>query len=243
MEWDGLGILAVVVGLVAGATASLVGFGIGSLLTPLLSIRFGTELAVAMVAIPHAAGSLLRGWRLRHAIDWRVLAGFGILSAAGGLTGALLYAKMGSAGLTRTLGALLILTSLASLSGWAARTRVSGAAAWLLGGLSGLFGGLVGNQGGLRAAALSAFRLSPTAFVATSTATGILIDAVRTPVYLWRTGGSLMSPWALILGITVAVLAGTLAGEKLLFGVSREAFRIIVSIAVGLLGLWLLATA
>ena len=36
------------------------------------------------------------------------------------------------------------------------------------------------------------------------------------------------------------VLAGTLVGERLLLGLSRERFRQIVSIAVGLLGLWFL---
>src|SRR5579871_3395604 len=36
-----------VVGFVAGAIASVSGFGIGSLLTPALAVRVGTELAVA----------------------------------------------------------------------------------------------------------------------------------------------------------------------------------------------------
>jgi uncharacterized membrane protein YfcA len=74
---------------VAGATASVVGFGIGSLLTPLFALRFGTDAAIVAVVLPHLAGGLLRGWRLRHFIDVSVLLRFGILSAAGGLVGAL----------------------------------------------------------------------------------------------------------------------------------------------------------
>ncbi len=46
---------------IAGATASVVGFGIGSLLTPVLATRFGMEVAIASVALPHLAGGLLRG--------------------------------------------------------------------------------------------------------------------------------------------------------------------------------------
>jgi len=51
-----LGLMSVL----AGATASIVGFGIGSLLTPLVAARFGTDLAVAAVALPHLSGGLLR---------------------------------------------------------------------------------------------------------------------------------------------------------------------------------------
>ena len=37
--------------LIAGAIASVAGFGIGSLLTPLFALQTGTKLAVAAVAI------------------------------------------------------------------------------------------------------------------------------------------------------------------------------------------------
>ncbi|HUQ21205.1 MAG TPA: hypothetical protein VM099_16415 [Gemmatimonadaceae bacterium] len=57
-----------------------------------------------------------------------------------------------------------------------------------LGALSGFFGGIIGNQGGLRAAALSRFDLRPTTFVATSTMIGVMIDLVRSPVYVYRAG-------------------------------------------------------
>jgi len=111
---------------------------------------------------------------------------------------------------------------------------------WVLGALSGFFGGVVGNQGGLRAAALSAFGLKPTVFVATSTVIGVMIDLVRMPVYLYRAGGEVARIWPLVALAVVGVLAGTLVGERVLLGLSRERFRQIVSIAVGVLGLWFL---
>ncbi len=52
--------LMAVAGLIAGAVASVSGFGIGSLLTPLLSLRVGTKLAVAAVSIPHLAATAFR---------------------------------------------------------------------------------------------------------------------------------------------------------------------------------------
>lgn len=232
-----VGVIALM-SLVAGATASIVGFGIGSLLTPLMAARFGTDVAVAAVALPHLSGGLLRGWRLRQSVDRRILARFGILSAIGGLIGALVFAHLEPAALDRVLGALLLLTATAGVTGWSERWRPSGPLVWALGALSGFFGGVVGNQGGLRVAALSAFGLKPTVFVATSTVIGVMIDLVRTPVYLYRAGGELVSIWPIVALAVVGVLAGTLVGERLLLGLSRERFRQIVSIAVGLLGLW-----
>ncbi len=165
--------------LLSGATASVVGFGIGSLLTPLLALRFGTSIAVAAVTIPHVLATAFRCWRLRAHIDRTVLLRFGVLSAVGGLLGALLYTRLGSSALTRILGGLLVLTATAQLTGWSARWHPRGPIVAFIGLASGFFGGVAGNQGGLRAAALSAFRLSPGAFVATATGTGLLVDAAR----------------------------------------------------------------
>ena len=229
-----------VIAVLSGATASLVGFGIGSMLTPLLALKVGTDLAVAAVALPHAVATALRCWRLRRQIDVEVLKGFGLLSAAGGLAGALAYSQLNAAVLTRVLGGLLVLTAVAQLAGLAARWRPRGAAVGVVGFTSGFFGGIAGNQGGLRAAALTAFRLSPAAFVATSTATGLLVDAARTPVYLYNAGSALISLWLPISVATAGVLVGTILGERILLRMPRDRFARLVAIAVGVLGLWLL---
>lgn len=190
--------LAAILGIavLSGATASLVGFGIGSMLTPLLALQVGTDLAVAAVALPHAFATGLRCWRLRRAIERDVLTSFGLLSAAGGLAGAVAYSQLNAAALTRVLGGLLVLTAIAQLSGLASRWHPRGAVVGVVGLASGFFGGIAGNQGGLRAAALAAFRLSPLAFVATSTATGLMVDAARAPVALPASSRLRSACWA-----------------------------------------------
>lgn len=233
-------IALLLVAILSGATASVVGFGIGSLLTPLLAARVGTPVAVALVALPHAAATALRCWRLRHAIDRAVLRGFGTVSAAGGLAGALLYSRLGGRALTVTLGLLLLLTAVAGLTGWTSRWRPRGAAVWLLGATSGLFGGVAGNQGGLRSAALGTFGLAPVAFVATATATGLLVDAARLPIYLWRAGDAILAHLPAVAIASVGVLVGTIIGERLLLGMRPERFRVVLSVGIGVLGVWLL---
>ena len=229
------------VGLLSGATASVVGFGIGSLLTPLLALRLGTDVAVACVAVPHALATALRCWRLRRHIDRGVLGHFGVLSAAGGLGGALVYGAISAPALTRILGGLLVLTAVAQLTGWSRRWKPRGRSVALLGLGSGFFGGIAGNQGGLRASALSAFSLPPLAFVATSTATGLLVDAARTPVYIYLAGRTMLDLWWPIAVASAGVIAGTILGERVLLGLSRERYAVIVAAAIGVLGLWLLA--
>ena len=224
----------------SGATASVVGFGIGSLLTPLLAARFGASVAVAAITLPHALATALRCVRLRAHIDRNVLLRFGGTSAAGALAGALLYTRLGPGALTRILGGLLLLTAAAQLTGWTRRWRPRGPLVTLFGLASGFFGGVAGNQGGLRAAALTAFDLGPRAFVATATATGLVVDLARTPVYLASAGSALL-PLAIPIGVAAAgVLLGTLIGERILFGLSRDSFGKIVGAAIGILGLWLL---
>jgi hypothetical protein len=76
-------VLIIIVAVIAGAIAAVTGFGIGSLLTPVLALQVDTRLAVAAVSIPHVVGTALRLWLLEGRIDRRVLWSFGLTSAAG----------------------------------------------------------------------------------------------------------------------------------------------------------------
>ncbi len=147
-------LITAVVAIVAGAVASISGFGIGSILTPLLATWLGTKLAVAVVSIPHFLGTALRFWLIRRHVDRAVLWSFGVTSAIGGLAGALLHVWLRSAMLSYVLAALLVFAGVTGLTGLAQRMRFGRKSAWAAGALSGIFGGLVGNQGGIRSAAL-----------------------------------------------------------------------------------------
>src|SRR5262249_13042042 len=141
------------VAILAGAIASVSGFGIGSLLTPLLAARVGIKLAVAAVSIPHLAATAFRFWLIRQHVHRRLLLSFGLMSAAGGLVGALLHAYAENPVLTIVFGVLLIFTGVMGLTGLS-RLRFRGWVAWVAGAVSGALGGLVGNQGGIRSAAM-----------------------------------------------------------------------------------------
>ena len=81
-------ILVAVVAILSGAVAALAGFGIGSLLTPMLAVKMSLGVAVAGVSIAHFFGTALRFFFLRRSVDHKVVISFGLTSAAGGLSGA-----------------------------------------------------------------------------------------------------------------------------------------------------------
>src|SRR5436189_731015 len=101
-------VIASILAFVAGATSAVAGFGIGSILTPLLALAIGAKLAVAGAAIPHLIGNGVRLWTLRDRIDKEVLRTFGLMSAAGALAGALLHAVAAAPAVKLAMAVILI---------------------------------------------------------------------------------------------------------------------------------------
>lgn len=227
-------------GVCAGAIAAVAGFGIGTILTPLMALKTGVKVAVAAATIPHFVGTALRFWMLRRHVDRDMLKSFGLMSAAGGLAGALLHDVAGNVLLTALLGGLMIVAGAAGLTGLAGRLRFRGSAAWLAGAFSGLLGGLVGEQGEIRSAAMLGLGLSKEAFVATATAVALMVDGARLPVYLATEGRAVAAVWPLPAVATAGVIVGTLAGERWLRRIPEKVFKGIVSALILALGVAIL---
>jgi uncharacterized membrane protein YfcA len=235
--------LLVTAGVIGGAIASVSGFGIGSLLTPLLLLSIPTKDAVAVLAIPHAWATFIRWLRLRSEVHVPTFRQFGIASAAGGLAGALLQSRLGSQVLTIALAALLVLAGATEVI--RRPVPLPHTPLWRIGGgvLSGFFGGLVGNQGGIRAAALLGFSLSPTQIVATATASALLVDAARIPIYFLAAAPVITTHWRTGTAIAVGVTIGTFLGIPTLRRIPEPLYRRLVGGLLLTLGLGLVAAA
>src|SRR5262245_13500965 len=234
-------LVTIAVAFLAGAVAAVSGFGIGSLLTPLLAVRVGTRLAVAAVSIPHMTATALRLWIMRKDVDRRLLWSFGLMSAAGGLVGALLQSAADNPVLTLVFAVLLIFTGAMGLTGLSERMRFRGWVGWVAGAVSGLLGGLVGNQGGIRSAAMLGFDVPRRAFVATATAVGVIVDLARTPVYLATQGSELAGLWPWLVAAAGGAVAGTVTGERILRRLPEPLYRKLVAALVLALGLFMLS--
>lgn len=233
-------IFSTLLAFIAGAVASIAGFGIGSLLTPLLTVKYGAKLAIAAVSIPHFFGTALRLWKLKSHIDRKALIHFGILSASGGLTGAAFHAFLTSRWMAGVLGLILIFAGVMGLLGLSEKLKLTSRQAWIAGALSGIFGGLVGNQGGIRSAALLGFDLSKQTYIATATAIGLFVDIARLPIYFLIERQKLIQIWPLILLMSIGTIVGTLAGTHLLSWIPEKSFKEIVSGIVLILGIFIL---
>lgn len=234
-------ILLFLLGILAGAVASITGFGIGSFLTPFLALRNGFGVAVAAVSIAHFLGSSLRFWLLRHAVNRRTLISFGLLSAGGGLLGGLLQAQASGTILSVVFGCLVIFAGVSSLLHWANKAHVNGRFAWVVGVVSGFFGGLVGNQGGLRAIGLLSLNLKKTQLVATATAVAVIVDIFRVPVYIAIHPHQLSSLTLEIALMSLGVIAGTLLGAPLLRRLPEKYFRTFLAFTLIAVGIFVLA--
>jgi hypothetical protein len=237
-----VGLLMAAAATLAGAIASVAGFGIGSVLTPVFALRADMPLAIAAVSIPHIAATALRLWLMRRHIDGRIVRTFGIMSAAGGLIGALLQQVVQHRGLVIVFGGLLMFAGFSGLTGLSERMRFGRTSAWVAGLLSGVFGGLVGNQGGIRSAALLSFDVPPARFVASATAAALMVDLARLPVYIVSEADRLDAIGPLIAIAVAGAIAGTIGGERVLRRIPPPIFKKLVSLLVLALGIYMIAS-
>jgi len=201
---------------------------------------YPARLAVAAVSMPHLVATAYRLWLVRQHVDLSVLRSFGLMSAVGGLTGAVVQAWLVSRYLEILLAALLVFVGVGGWLGYTKKMRFTGIWAWIAGAISGFLGGLVGNQGGLRSGAMLGLGVPRDAFIATATATGVIVDLARMPVYVatqWRELQTIALP---IIAMTTGVLVGTITGIGLLRKVPEKWFTRVVSALLVCLGVWLL---
>ena len=236
-------VVVIIAGILAGAIASVTGFGIGSLLTPVLAMQVDTRLAVALVSIPHLVGTSFRFALLRGRVDRSVLWSFGLTSAAGGLVGGVLYGVASNEWLTVIFGMLLLFAAVSEITGFARRMRLRGWVAWVAGALSGLLGGLVGNQGGIRSAALIAFDLRKEMFVGTATAIALFVDGARVPIYLYLEPDEMRARLSWMLLAIGGVVIGTIAGSRTLGRIPDLWFRRVLALMLAVLGTAMLLRA
>ena len=227
----------------AGGIAAISGFGIGSVLTPVVSTQIDTRLAVAIVSIPHFIGTLLRFVRFRHHVNRSLALSFGIASAVGGLGGAILNAYANGSILRYVFGALLVFAGLSGIAGLAERMELKGPWKWVGGFVSAAFGGLVGNQGGIRSAAMLGFHLSKESFIATATVIALVVDGARMPVYFVTEHVRIFQSLPIVLIAAAGVVAGTLLGARLLDRIAERTFKRVVSWLIFGLGVFMLVRA
>lgn len=232
------------------------GFGLGTLLMPVVALFFPPALAIAITAVVHFANNMLKFFLVAKHADTKVLLLFGLPAVVFAFLGAYLlgflsgmellfeYELFGKSftvtPIKFTIGSLILFFVLFELLPYFSTMALD--KKWLsLGGvLSGFFGGLSGNQGALRSMFLLKAGLSKEGFIATGVVLAVMVDSARMLLYKESFLQS-QNEWEMIAFATIAAFLGTFVGNKLLKKVSIESIRIMVSallviISLGLMG-------
>ncbi len=195
----------ILIGFVA-AFASLLtffsGFGLGTILTPVLVIFFPVEIAIALTGIVHLLNNLFKITLVGGKINWSVGLKFGIPAMIGAFAGAQLLTRIPQIAALYTydigeksfditplkliIAVLMIVFALFEVIPFLKNIQFKENKLFAGGLISGFFGGLSGNQGALRSVFLLRTGLTKEGFIATGIMIACLVDFTRLSVYFNR---------------------------------------------------------
>lgn len=212
----------------AEVVGTMAGFGAATILTPIAILFMDVKTAIAVVASFHLFGNASRLVFFWRHIHWTTWAQFGLAGVALSAVGAAVTTALPSAAVELAFGIFLLLY--VGLSGVAPEPfRVPPTPGTLVGGgvVSGFIAGLIGTGGAVRSVCLLAFGLARDAYIGTSAAIALVVDATRLPIYLAdRFIPPSMVPvvWSLV-GVA---FVGAWLGQRLVRRVSVATFRRVI---------------
>ncbi|MBX2962392.1 MAG: sulfite exporter TauE/SafE family protein [Cyclobacteriaceae bacterium] len=230
------------------------GFGLGTILTPVLMIFFPVDLAIALTGVVHFFNNIFKLLLVGRHADKHVLLRFGIPAVVAAIIGSwlLLNITEWEPLFTYQLGermisvypmkfivsVLLMIFALIDIIPYFSKLQFDKNKLPLGGALSGFFGGLSGNQGALRSAFLIKAGLSKEAFVGTAVVVSTFVDFTRLSVYATRfTTSGLTENLLLVASATVSAIVGAYIGNRLLKKVTLRFIQVFVAVLLILLSL------
>ncbi|MBI1306736.1 MAG: TSUP family transporter [Bacteroidetes bacterium] len=228
--------------LVAEIMGTVGGFGSSLFFVPMAGYFLDLHTVLGITALYHVMSNLTKIGFFRHGFDKMLILYIGIPSVIMVIIGAWLSQFLGAKNLELILAVVLILLSVLFLifDRWQVKPTKFNAASG--GVLSGFLAGLIGTGGAIRGMVLTSFRFKKEAFIATSAAIDLAIDASRSVVYT-ANGYVHVHDLYLIPVLLVVSIVGTWIGKKLLNHISETQFRKVVLILILATGLFTLRKA
>ena len=206
----------------AAALTVPAGFGLSTILTPLVLLLMGPHEAVAVVAVVHGAHNAGKFAALRESVDFEAFRRYGVWLVLGAILGAALQNEVPQKPLLALIGAFLVSLPLLSMSeGWTGY-RIPEANDSLGGFGSGFMGGLTGHQGALRAMFLTRRLPDKMTYAATASVLALCVDLSRVPVYLLFRYDEMSQHAALTLVLVISALFGVRVGKTWLERLKSE---------------------
>ena len=194
-----MAVVIVVTAYLASLLTLFSGFGLGTLLMPVIAVFFPVAIAIAMTAFVHLLNNAFKLLTLWRDIHWRICILFGFPALLAAIPGAWILTNLSSRAIITqysifnvdaemtliklVVGLLLIFFASVEFYSIANKLNISKNFLPLGGILSGFFGGLSGHQGAFRSAFLLHADLNPQQFIATNAAIATLVDITRLIIY------------------------------------------------------------
>lgn len=243
--------------LLASCLTLFSGFGLGTLLMPVVALFFPLEVAIAMTAMAHLSNNVFKLGLLGLKADRGVIVRFGMPAIVASLLGALLLAQLSHlaplheyalGGATHTImpvklvvGVIIIVFVALELSPAFAALTFDRRFLPLGGCISGFFGGLSGHQGAFRSMFLIKAGIGKEQFIATGVVLAVLVDITRMLVYGWDATTTPKNVDWLAVGVaTVFAFAGAFIGARLVKKLTITAVQRIVSALLIVVGIGLI---
>ncbi len=233
------------------------GFGLGTLLLPVMAIFFPIDLAIALTAVVHCLNNFFKLVLMGRYADKTVVWRFGLPAILAALLGAkallwlsrlqpffsyqFLGAQLHIMPVKVVVAFLMVFFALFELIPALARISLGEKYLPLGGILSGFFGGLSGHQGALRSVFLLKLGLSLESFIGTGIVISLLVDIPRIFLYSLNFPLSGFSQRGLLGAAILAAFGGALLGRLLVKKVTLRLIQHLVAfmlfgIAVALAG-------
>jgi uncharacterized membrane protein YfcA len=249
-------IIISLVALIASMLTFFSGFGLGTILTPVLIIFFPVEVAIALTGIVHLLNNLFKIGLVGKQIVWRVAFKFGATSVVGAFAGAklllylsthmvlysyVLHDKLVEVTVIKLIvSILMIVFALFEVIPALKKIQLQENKLYVGGIITGFFGGLSGNQGALRSMFLLRCGLGKENFIATGIFIACLVDVTRLSVYFTRLSNiPIQDNLVVLTSAVVSAFAGAYIGSKLLKKITLGFVQYTVTIMVILLAIGL----
>jgi len=223
--------------LLASLIGTMAGFGISTIMVPVLLIILPLPQTLLLVGIVHWFNDIWKMLLFRNGIRWKLLLAFGLPGIFASFLGSSLSLRISREILSRALGVFLIAYVIFIIFNRTFKLSQKLSVAISSGTLTGFFAGIFGIGGEINAVALSAFNLEKAVYVATAGAISFMIDSTRIATYIQ--GGTRLDP-VLVSGFLIFIpmsLIGAIIGKKGVEKIPQEKFRNFVSIFIFLFGL------
>ena len=198
----------------AAALTVPAGFGLATMITPVVFLWLEPHEAVAVVGIVHGSHNAWKSKVLRSSVDYSAVRRYGWAMVVGALLGAALNTAVEADPLLLIVGVALVILPLLSMSERWTNVRLPDAEDRIGGFGSGFFGGLTGHQGALRAMFLQKRLPNKTEYAATAAVLALVVDVTRVPVYVALEGWQILDAGWLIVGLVLAAVLGVQLGKR-----------------------------